>query len=170
MGHCCGSLIKPKQRGKSSSPGATDDERRAAGGLLSSGAINRWRPVFRPACKPNGPWRSARIRPLMYREPWRWWSLSWRPGRRRAGPPTVPWLAPYQQIDKRQPLGLVVGFSQQLPIAMEVKTRVLITHLMPPRTLSRAKCSSSRERAQEPRAKGGGSLGFTFRLQLPGNG
>jgi hypothetical protein len=40
-----------------------------------------------------------------------------------------------QNIDQRQSLCLVVGFRQQLLIAIEIKFRVLPTHLTPPRTL-----------------------------------
>src|SRR5947199_2984416 len=53
---------------------------------------------------------------------------------------------PDQQIDQRQPLGLVVGFSQQLPIAMEVKTRVLLIHLTPPRMPSQSIPQAANER------------------------
>src|SRR5258707_6003995 len=89
----------------------------------------------------------------MYRELWRWWSLSCVPvGGALSLQPFLGSLLD-QQIDKRQPFGLVVGFGQQLPIALEVKTRMLIRHLNTPPTPSPAKCSSNRARAQEPRAK-----------------
>ena len=40
-------------------------------------------------------------------------------------------------------------FSQQLPVAIEVKSRILLTHLTSPtRNITRAKCFSSCERAQ----------------------
>jgi hypothetical protein len=41
-----------------------------------------------------------------------------------------------QQVDKRPPAGLVDRFSQQGPIAVIVKSLVLLTHLTPPRTFS----------------------------------
>jgi len=44
-----------------------------------------------------------------------------------------------QNIDQRQSLCLVVGFRQQLLIAIEIKFRVLPTHLTPPRTRSSSK-------------------------------
>jgi hypothetical protein len=71
-------------------------------------------------------------------------------GRRRHGIPIggalslQPFLGPLfdQQVDERQPLVLVNGFSQQLSVATEIKSRILLTHLTPPRTRSQGQSVS----------------------------
>jgi hypothetical protein len=71
-------------------------------------------------------------------------------GRRRHGIPIggALGLQPFhgslfdQQIDERQPLFLVDRFSQQLSVAMEIKSSILLTHLTPPRTHSQGQSVS----------------------------
>src|SRR4051812_20884970 len=56
-------------------------------------------------------------------------------------PQPVPGAFFDQKVDKRQPLGFVDRLGQQVPVAVIVKSLVLLTHLTPPRTLSPVKVS-----------------------------
>src|SRR5665647_139402 len=53
-----------------------------------------------------------------------------------------------QYVDECEPLFLVDRFGKQLPIAVIVESRILLTHLTPPRATPQPKCSATCSRAQ----------------------